>query len=160
RVLQQIQRGQQGQQGGFESARKLLVKGEDPATGYGLYTFLLFETRPTADAEPKYVASLIAYLQRLEEVGEVERYFSRSLLNVTYVPVRTKIVPSPDEQGSRLILQNYDYARALAMLSEFRGRSIHDRGPYLLSYDVPKTGYLFQDMSTVPPHVIRLWMDF
>jgi hypothetical protein len=155
-----LQQSQQGQQRDFTSARQLLVRGEDLAAGYGLYTFLLFESRPTLDAEPKYVAALVAYLQRLEDVAEVERYFRRSSLNVTYVPVVTKIIPSTDEQGARLILRNYDYARALALLSEFRSRSTQDRGPYLLSYHLPKTDCLFQDMSTVPPHVIRLWTDF
>ncbi len=146
------------------TGRALLFRGEDETQGYGLYSYLLFGSRPANDTQRKrYLAVIEAYLRRLEDIGEVESSsrINRSELNVTYLPVTAKPPPAPSAEQ---LLASYDFPRALALLSLFEGDLL--AGPYILSYREPLGGLrraeapcIFQDLSGVPESVANLWMS-
>jgi hypothetical protein len=62
-----------------------------------------------------------------------------------------------------MLVGNYDYARAQGLLALLRDS--HMEGPYIISVAEPLSRtralpaqYLYQDLSSVPPELIRLWV--
>jgi hypothetical protein len=71
---------------------------------------------------------------------------------------------SNPEATASVLVSSYDYARAEALLSLLR--SPHTEGPYIISATQPlsKLGtlpsqYLYQDLSSVPPRLVLLWIN-
>jgi len=127
---------------------------EEP--GYGLYSYLLFESPPTENNRNLYLQSIIAVIKRLQDVKALEDAgFDRTELNVTYVPVKTPLPkgrPSPE-----WVLEHYNYPRSQFFLSRLPGT--YRRGPYLVSVLRPisrahgETGsHLVQNLSAIPPN--------
>jgi hypothetical protein len=143
------------------TSRALLGPEETEESGYGLYSYLVFGLRPTRRDSPRYqrcVKALEAYLE-LEDVSSVERYVSRNGINITYLPVKDPGA-RPDPAAT---LEVYDYSRAQRILSLTRGATWE--GPFLISARRPLSDAqalpsenIFQDLSTVPPDLVRLWV--
>jgi hypothetical protein len=154
RKLQSIARGQ-------ETGRSFLVKGKNEEKKYGLYSYLLLGSPPTAANRERYIRTIDAFLGSVVEISALEEYIQRSKLNITYLPVIDTPMSHPSADW---ILGHYDYARARALLSLLPGslREGHYFVSLLTPFDsgaAPKQ-YLFQDLSAVPANadLISWWV--
>jgi hypothetical protein len=133
-----------------ETGRSFLVKDKAESEGYGLYSYCLLGSRPTATTRDRYLRILTAYMQDIEKVSSLEEYISRDKLNITYLPVD---VAPPVNVTASWLLEHYDYPRARVLLNLLPG----DRrnGIYFISSLKPLARsnippYLYQDLSAVP----------
>lgn len=145
---------------GVETGWSLLRSGRQEEPGYGLYSYVLFAFRPTAATRERYLKVLEAYVALAESVQSLERAgIPRRGLNVTYVPVMR--LPKEDRPSPEWLLENYDFARARAILKSFPGD--YRDGPYIISVLRPLGGaefsgnYLYQNLSAVPPRIVVDW---
>jgi hypothetical protein len=145
---------------GVETGWSLLRSGRREEPGYGLYSYVLFGSRPAAETRERYLKALEAYVTIAENVQNLERAgIPRRELNVTYVPVLR--LPQKDRPIPEWLLENYDFARARAIIRLFPGD--YRDGPYIISVLRPMGGdqfsgnYLYQNLSAVPPHVVLSW---
>jgi len=144
-----------------ETGSALLLAGARETEGYGLYSYLLLGAPPSAGTRERYLKAIEAVWSLLPDIKALDQYLPRAELNVAYVPVRS----APGQSVSaEWILDNYDYARARSLLRYLPGANRD--GPYLLSTLKPLgiTGgptagpHLFQDLSSVPPHLAASWV--
>jgi hypothetical protein len=153
----------------LSSGSALLLPTERPPSGYGLYSYLLFDTPPKNDVErERYLKALEAYLLVLAPIKELEQYLPRSELNLILIPVRRNIalpdvLSSPKEtaQAAEAVLSAYDYARADAFLARLRKPTLRS-GPFLVAMapstaDTTAASLLF-DMSHVSPALAWDWV--
>lgn len=140
------------------SGRSLLDAQE--TAGYGLYSYILFADAPDDTSRDRYKKAIEAYVSLMPDVLALERYLKPGELAITYAPVDA---PPPRSVSSDWILEHYNYAHAQVLLRLIP--DTHHGGPYLLSALTPLTGkaavpgvYLFQNLSTVPPHLVSAWM--
>lgn len=146
---------------GVETGWSLLRSGRREEAGYGLYSYLLFGSRPaTAETRDRHLKALEAYVTLAESVQSLERAGKpRRELNVTYAPVLR--LPQKDRPTPEWLLENYDFARARVILSSFPGD--YRDGPYIISVLRPLGGnmfsgnYLYQNLSAVPPRIVLAW---
>ena len=144
-----------------ESARTILLKGQQETAGYGLYSYLLLGSSPTDSTRPRDLAVLQAYLRRILDVAKLEDYVAHARLNITYLPLETA---APGSADAAWYLDHYDYARARVLLDFLPGN--RRDGIYVVSSLKPLSGgpnppYLLQDFSTLPtepPDLISWWM--
>jgi len=146
-----------------ETGRSLLGSGQSEAAGYGLYSYLLLGAPPSESSRERYLKAIDAYLALIPDVASLEEYVSRRELNIFYLPVRSTPAPAVSAQW---VLDNYDYARARSLLRALPGPNRD--GPYILAAfkplgDAAGAGaaagpYLFQDLSSVPPHLAASWV--
>ena len=153
---------------GLLSGRALLRPDDREPAGYGLYSYLLFESPPKDQAErARYLKALEAYLVVLQPMAELERHKPRSQLNITLIPVKRAVeLPADLDEPNRAapiadqVLAAYDYARAKVLLDDL-GKEVNRSGPYLISRMPgalgPTTLSLFLDMSHVAPKLIWDW---
>lgn len=138
----------------------LLLSGAKEKPNYGLYSYILFGSRPTDVTRERYLKTLEAYVSLAESIASLEASgIAHQRLNVTYVPV-IKMPSQKDRPSAEWLLGNYDYGRARAILSIVQG-SYRSEGPYIISYDKPlstmkqlKEKYIDQDLTVVEPKVI------
>ena len=146
------------------------MSGEPETTGYGLYSYLLLGSPPTAASRERYLKAIEEYL-RFPDLTRLETFnIPYRTLNITYLPI--KVAPErpvldqlTDERYGEVaawILKQYDYERARVLLKNLPGS--HREGPYFLSVLTPPSWdhppsrpYLYQDQSAVPPHLVSLW---
>jgi len=144
-----------------ETGRAFLIDTQTETPGYGLYSYLLFGSRPTNDLERKrYLEAITNYVNAMDDIAGLGKYIRPKELNVTYVPLD---LPPPLDPTPQWILKHYNYSRARLLLRIFQ-RQLRS-GPYIIStlkplsfLKVPPDKYLFQDLSTVPPSVISIWV--
>ena len=144
-----------------ETARSLLSAGQSEMAGYGLYSYLLLGAPPSESSRDRYLKAIDAYLTLIPDVVDLEEYVPRRELNIFYMPVRSAPAPPVTAQW---VLDNYDYARARSLLRAVPGPNRD--GPYILAAFKPPDGaggtaggqYLFQDLSSVPPHLAASWV--
>ncbi len=141
-----------------ETGSALLAPGSREAEGYGLYSYLLLGAPPAGGARERSVKAIEAFWTVVPDVRALEQYVPRAELNVAYVPVKA---PAAGAVGAEWILDNYDYARARSLLRHLPGANRD--GPYLVSTLGPLAGgpanrVLFQDLSSVPPHLAASWV--
>ena len=169
RVIVQIQ-SQLPTRGDRETGRSFLLPNEVETLGYGLYSYLLFGSRPTTASRERYLKAIEEYL-KFPDIGRLETFnTSRRILNITYLPVLAlpgrqildRLVDEHHGEVAEWILKQYDYERARTLLRGLPG-SQRD-GPYIVSFLKPPTWsgsparpYLYQDQSSVPPHLVSLW---
>ena len=154
------------------TGREFLLTGQVESTTpapYGLYSYLLFGSRPSAESRPRYLAAIQAYLDMLPSVQGLEREgVPRKALNVTYLPVKdpavVTAVASADPLAPEAVLQHYSYERARVLLAKVPGGPRLD-GPYLVSYREPLGrverlvgDYGWVDMSAIPAARVRHWI--
>ena len=112
------------------SGRALLLPTSSEPKGYGLYSYILFDTPPKDDLErERYLKSLESYLLILQPIAELERHRRRSELNITLIPVKRNVElpddlssPKQASQAAEQVLAAYDYARASALLADEASR--------------------------------------
>jgi hypothetical protein len=156
--------------GNRETGRSFLVSDEPETAGYGLYSYLLLGSPPTAANRERYLKAIEEYL-RFPDLTRLETFnLPYRTLNITYLPI--KVSPEPlvlaqlaDERYSEAaawLLKEYDYERARVLLKDLPGA--HREGPYFVSVlrppsrnNPPSRPYLYQDQSSVPPHLVALW---
>jgi hypothetical protein len=146
----------------------LLSNGSEPA-GYGLYSYLMFDTPPKDDFErARYLKALESYLLMLQPIEELEHYKRRSELNLMMIPVKRNIDLSTElSRPERLakvaeqVLAAYDYARASALLA-YMDKPALQGGPFLVAMKPAATDsgtlYLFMDMSRATPKLVWDWV--
>jgi hypothetical protein len=151
------------------SGRALLLPTNSEPKGYGLYSYLLFDTPPKDNLErERYLKALESYLLVLQPIAELERYRRRSELNIMLIPVKRNIElpddlssPRQASQAAEQVLAAYDYARASALLADL-GKQMVQSGPFLVSIrpavSNPGVLFLFFDMSRVTPKLVWDWM--
>jgi hypothetical protein len=145
------------------TVRDFLLRGRKEVSGYGLYSYLLFPSRPAPSEEGRYRAVIDVYLNMLLEAGTSS--FARQQLNITYIPVTGSPGPKPTPEQ---VLAAYDYEAALKVIQVQSPQSNPLKGPYVISSLVPLTGataqskaFIFQDLSSVPQTLIPLYIrDF
>jgi hypothetical protein len=146
---------------GRETRRALLLKDRPESKGYGLYSYMLLGAPPNDSNRQRYEKFVDAYLNDIIKLEELEAYFTREQLNITYLPVNTG---PPDRFTTGWVLDHFDYERARFLLASVPG--IHGDGPFIISSDHPLEGpnsvikpYIFEDLSSVPPDVVELWVQ-
>jgi hypothetical protein len=142
------------------TVRDFLVRGRTEAAGYGLYSYLLFPSRPAPVDEARYREIIEVYRSMLQEAGNSS--FAPRDLNITYIPVTGSLAPSATAQQ---ILAAYDYDSALNIMQVQRRGSGVLKGPYVISSLVPLSGatvqaelFIIQDLSSVPQNLIPLYI--
>jgi hypothetical protein len=156
-----VRRDAQGRGMSRETGRFFLVAGQAEAPGYGLYSYFLLGAPPSEASRERYLKALEAYLSLIPDVVSLEEYVPRAELNIFYLPVRTAPTEPVTAQG---VLESYDYARARSVLRGLPGQNRD--GPYIVAGLRPMSGatagtpgsYLFQDLSSVPPHLAASWV--
>ncbi len=156
-----VRRDAQGRGMSRETGRFFLVAGQAEAPGYGLYSYFLLGAPPSEASRERYLKALEAYLSLIPDVVSLEEYVPRAELNIFYLPVRTAPTEPVTAQG---VLESYDYARARSVLRGLPGQNRD--GPYIVAALRPMSGatagtpssYLFQDLSSVPPHLAASWV--
>jgi hypothetical protein len=155
-----------------ETGREFLVGTQAEAPGYGLYSYVLFGAKPTQATRARYVAVVAACLEQISQISEMEDYYPRRQLNITYLMV-TEAVPdlvagpgagaAGTSGAAQWVVEHYNYARARAVLATVPGE--HRDGPYIVSYRLPLTGspllasgYLLQDLSHAQPSLAGAWV--
>ncbi|WP_141654401.1 hypothetical protein [Candidatus Nitrospira nitrosa] len=147
------------------TGQALLVGDQTEKADYGLYSYVLFESPPTTETKPVYLAVLLACVREFPDLGGLTQKYRPESLNAMYIPVTrntTDSQMSPPEypEQNRLrsqaeeILQRYNYDRAKAILAQL-SRIQRNGGPYLLSSLKPVSTssganpFLFQDLAAV-----------
>ena len=146
-----------------ETGGAFLLADHAEAPGYGLYSYLLFGSPPGEGTRERHLKALEAFVGLIPDIAALERYIPPRELNIAYVPVTAR--PERQAAADRLLAQ-YDYARARSILRLLPGGN--REGPYIVSALRPLGGtaapaalpnpYLFQDLSTAPPHLVATWV--
>jgi len=154
--------------GGLESGAAYLLTGREEPRGYGLYSYLLFATRPAAHNRERYLAAIEAYLKAVPAILALEGAgIAAHRLNATFLPVTDRPAPAVQnaqgEPSADWLLAHYDHARARAILAAPPGEYLGG-GPYMVSALAPlgrvrtiAGHYLHQDLSSVPSQIVGLW---
>lgn len=109
------------------------------------------------------MAAINAYVDMIETTTKLERLFPRKQLNVAYLPVTEK--PTDDKPSAEWLLKQCDFVRATKVLAAFSQEG--GMGPYIISTPGPVSlsvgnndlcPCLFQDLSTVDPSIMVLWI--
>lgn len=146
--------------GSRETARAMLTSDQTEPAGYGLYSYVLLGGAPEDAQKDRYKKVLEGVLKMMPALNEIQKYLAPAQLNATFVPVKK----APDaNMDAAWLLDNYDYARARALLlkAPVSGKT----GIYIVSSSVPLAAtagnakFLVQDLSEVPPNLISTWID-
>lgn len=139
----------------------ILHSGDEERPGFGLYSYLLFGSRPRhGESEEARCLEAVLALFDFDSAEELARYLSKNEINVMYLPLVTSAETSLPPQE---VIASYDYARAKSLLRVV-DETFSD-GPYIVSTEVPLTRLnsrpehlILQDLSGLPPSVIRIWV--
>jgi hypothetical protein len=149
-----------GGRGDLITRRFLLLRGTNPGTKYGLYSYVLLTPDGGNEAAKQWNRSVLdSWLRKVLPVTALERKESTTGLNATFVPVDA--VPA-DEPDLDWVLKHFDYQRSDQLLRALVGA--HTHGPYLVSAMSPlqvkyQGRLLVLDASWAPPSTIQFWMD-
>jgi hypothetical protein len=138
------------------TGKALLTDNQAETPGYGLYSYVLFDSPPTAETKPHYLAIILACLKEFPDLGGLETKYRPEMLNAMYIPVTGDIKPpSLDlKLQAEEILQQYNYRRAQTILDQL-SKIQRNGGPYLVSSLKPVSNssgtepFLFQDLAAV-----------
>lgn len=147
------------------TGRALLIGDQTETAGYGLYSYVLFDSPPTVETKPHYLAVILACLKEFPDLGGLEKRYRPEMLNAMFIPVtgdRTDPQAPPLEQPennqwksrAEEILQRYNYGRAQMILNQL-SKVQKNGGPYLVSSLAPVSSSgnpsvsLYQDLSAV-----------
>ncbi|WP_324680939.1 hypothetical protein [Hymenobacter sp. GOD-10R] len=158
------------------------LEGQRPEErGFGLYSYLLFRVPPSQANKERYRLAIQEYLRSITQVNVLQVYEpDRSKLNVAYLPVvkptqglRTSYLQTnattnineltPDQIDDDFVQNRYNYPRAMVYLSKMP--EITGDGPFIICSRKPLSQWTQQDdaivqnMSTVPPRLINLWIN-
>jgi hypothetical protein len=161
------------------TARSFLVGVEAEEKGYGLYSYLLFSAPPISETKERYEAAVRAFLAHAP-IPAMQAMLPKKTLNIFYL----MLMDQPPNDVARCLLHNcypvrdadvnwilahYNYARAQILLSKIYPEKLN--GPIIASFIEPvlispalsndqiDRKILFQNLSSVPPHLVRMWVD-
>lgn len=132
------------------TGRALLIGDQAEVAGYGLYSYVLFESPPTPETKPIYLAVISSCLKEFPDLGGLAQRYRPQSLNAMYIPVTSAL----SEPKAEEILQQYNYERAQAILNALP-KIQKNGGPYLVSSLAPVSSSenpavsLYQDLSAV-----------
>lgn len=132
------------------TGRALLIGDQAEVAGYGLYSYVLFESPPTPETKPIYLAVISSCLKEFPDLGGLAQRYRPQSLNAMYIPVTSAL----SEPKAEEILQQYNYERAQAILNALP-KIQKNGGPYLVSNLAPVLSSenpavsLYQDLSAV-----------
>ena len=155
-----------------ETGRDILYTSKDEASGYALYSYILFRGAATSQNEDRYIAALTAFRDEIPDIRElIRRRAKKGELNIAYILLKDQTAGAKlgdtvaRDDLPRVWLGEYDFARARLLL-----RPVPDAtqdGPYIVSYDRPlstidhrlgREDLLLQNLSLVPAPLIRVWV--
>src|SRR5262249_26426783 len=154
---------------GLDKGRAFLLPGNDAPDGYGLYSYLLFDTPPKNEQErERFLKAIESYFLILQPLQEMERYRRRSEINIVLLPLKQSVDLPPNLSDPEVaaaaaprVLAMYDYGRAQHLLSAF-GKAAIPTGPFLISttntHPAQNQPRLFFDMSHVVPKLVWDWV--
>lgn len=148
-----------------------LEVGQQEERGFGLYSYILFKSRPTVLNKSLYLEMISQTLRRAPKLdGHKDRDTRKKELNVTYFLIqtaapKTEMKPEPMAEW---ILEHYDYRRAGKIMR--KAGVLKQSGPLLLSAFQPLTSAasqigsnsLIQNFSKIPPdrkNLISAWVN-
>lgn len=144
------------------AGRSYLTGTELEEENYGMYSYVLFANPPNEHNRERYLATIRSYLD-FDPIEGIRNYKPKISLNIVYLPLEdgASNVDHPDS-----VLANYNYSRASIILNTLPESYVNRGGPYLVSSlnSLTKENkisepYVIQDLSSVPPNVIQLWVD-
>lgn len=152
--------------------RAFLLSGQKEPPGYGLYSYILFPSKPANDEQKKrYLQVLDAYLrlndiQAVENAIKLESRLDLKQLHRSMLPVTA----SPRALTPDALLEVYDFVRAGLLLDNLNLRQsplLRVRGgPYLACAlqplsDLKPKQRLVQTLDWVPPgELVNAWFQF
>jgi len=151
------------------TGRSLLVENEPEAPGFGLYSYLLFGSRPSEATRALYVSVIKASLDKIEPVDrKIEAGYKPGQLNLYSVLLYAQ--PPADISTEALpnwVLDNYNFSRAERILGAVPANE-RGTGIYILSVlsrplDVTRTldaPHLWQDLSHADPAIAAAWIQY
>jgi len=187
--LSEIEPAAGGQENGNEAlpqlsdlrhtGRDLLFPGEAERSGHPLYSYLLFAGASEGDREERlrFNSAIKAFVGQVRSAEELEHSgAARGEINIFYVPMepifedttpeslRVYFAQRSEAQQIALLQELYDHARAEVLLGRMR---LTGSGPFIVSVLKPLSkhpareseAFLVQDLSSVPPELVALWVD-
>ncbi|HVE72256.1 MAG TPA: hypothetical protein VNI54_12880 [Thermoanaerobaculia bacterium] len=154
--------------GGRITAWDQLPRNAAQPNGFGLYSYLLFAHEPVTPTEQaRYLAAVREILAATPAADQLLATGVRSSrINLALIPVTTgrDLDGLSLDDRAREILEQYDYARAAAILSMFNEPLT--RGPYIISarspIDADTVGvgqHLMQDLTYTTPSNVGRWIN-
>lgn len=147
------------------AGREYLPGNQRETSGYGLYSYVLFAEPPTSATRDRYLMVIKSFQELVPNINLLKQTIPPERLNITYFPVTTALPVEP-ETGSitpEWLLDHYNYARATGLLAKLAGDHVYE--VYLVSVlkplsevDVAVKPYAEQDVSSVPPELVRIWV--
>ena len=162
----QQQQQQQQQQIARPTGRGWLVANESEPAGYGLYSYLLFGSRPSEATRPVYVAIVNASLGKVEPIErQLQAGYAPPQVNLYLIPLYSQ--PPMDLKPGDLanwMVDNYNYARASRILGAVPSGGT---GIYIVSVLAKPIDpsqqihppYLWQNLSHVAPAIAPAWIQ-
>jgi hypothetical protein len=141
------------------SGRGFLTASQSEPDGFGLYSYILFGSRPAAADRDRYIAILDAALRLLKPTNDLVTRIKAFQLNSTWLPVTSLPASDPD---SKWLVENYDYTSAAVFLA--RAGIKNPDAIYILSVRSPLSKaastppFLKQDLSHVPADLASTWV--
>ncbi len=124
------------------TSREFLIRGEQEAPGFGLYSYILIGTPPANDdIREIYLAIMRAYLRiTTVEASIASALFDSSGINITYLPIEQRWEPenADPEALAESLLDHYDYIRAQRIILTMYEEQLD--GPLIISASVPLSG--------------------
>ena len=159
--------GDGGNRGNDLSARAFLLNGQEPPTGYGMYSFLLLDAPALTNVETERQINAIAtFLLLIQPAAQMEAHRRINQLNLALLPVKHElrlpeqlVVVSEARTLAVQVLKSYDYARAQALLEDFcvkvRGSGPVWPFPVISAFSI---GYALPSTSFTGATPQRTWM--
>jgi hypothetical protein len=141
------------------TSRGFLGPSQPEPDGFGLYSYILFGSRPASADRDRYIAILDAALRLLKPTNDLVGKIKPIQLNSTWLPVTSLPASDPD---SKWLVDNYDYTSAAVFLARAGIRNpdaiyiLSVRSP--LSKGAPTPPFLKQDLSHVPAELASTWV--
>jgi hypothetical protein len=141
------------------SGRGFLTASQSEPDGFGLYSYILFGSRPASADRDRYIAILDAALRLLKPTNDLVGKIKPFQLNSTWLPVTSLPASDPD---SKWLVDNYDYTSAAVFLARAGIKNpdaiyiLSVRSP--LSKAAPTPPFLKQDLSHVPADLASTWV--
>ncbi len=161
------------------TGRDLLFPLEIERKGHPLYSYLLFAgaSRDERDERARFKSAVKAYVSQVRTTEALQKSGAApASINIFYAPLKEIFEDtspasmrlhfaqrSADEQ-IEILTRLYDHARAEVLMGQLRLRG---NGPFIVSVLRPLSdgavdqdeAFLVQDLSSVPPKLVGLWID-
>ena len=161
------------------TGRDLLFSLEREREGHPLYSYLLYAGTGGGEREEsqRFVSAIKAYVGQVRTADALEKSgAARASINIFYAPLkeifedtsptsmRLHFAQRSAEEQIEILTRLYDHARAEVLMGQMQLRG---NGPFIVSVLRPLSdgaidqgeAFLVQDLSSVPPQLVSLWVD-